>query len=382
MMTDISSLTRVTDAELLIQVTRAAAQERSATAYLIALLAELDARRLYLGEGCSSLFTYCTQVLHLSEHASYGRIEAARAARRCPIILEMLAEGAVTLTTITLLAPHLTADNGQALLTSARHRTRREVEHIVAALRPLPPVPSSVRKLPPSAPRGGSPPPREPADRDVFAGIGDDDSGSGEPASPSRSQASLRPAVVTPLAPERYKVQVTVSRETYDRLRRAQELLRHVVPDGDPVAILDRALALLVADLEKTRLAAADRPRPVRDAAPGSRHVPAGVKRAVWTRDGGRCAFVGAQGRCTERGFLEVHHVVPFAAGGRTSVENCALRCRTHNSYEAELFFGPSVVREERAGYGATRFEPSARSWPSVKPDWLVARGDSTCGLH
>ena len=54
----------------------------------LALLAEVDARRLYLGEGCSSLFTYCTQVLHLSEHAAYHRIEAARAARQYPVILD------------------------------------------------------------------------------------------------------------------------------------------------------------------------------------------------------------------------------------------------------------------------------------------------------
>ena len=38
----------------------------------------MDARRLYLAEGCSSLFTYCTEILHLSEHAAYGRIEAGQ----------------------------------------------------------------------------------------------------------------------------------------------------------------------------------------------------------------------------------------------------------------------------------------------------------------
>jgi 5-methylcytosine-specific restriction endonuclease McrA len=75
------------------------------------------------------------------------------------------------------------------------------------------------------------------------------------------------------------------------------------------------------------------------------------VKREVRTRDEGQCAFIGEQGRCTERGFLEVHHVVPFAAGGRTVAENCALRCRSHNAYEAELFFGSSMVREVRPVY-------------------------------
>lgn len=76
----VRSLAHLSDAELIAKVRELAGSERHATARLIALLAELDARRLYLGEGCSSLFTYCTQALHLSEHAAYGRIEAARAA--------------------------------------------------------------------------------------------------------------------------------------------------------------------------------------------------------------------------------------------------------------------------------------------------------------
>src|SRR5580765_8087629 len=102
---------QLSDKELLAEVKRLAEHERVTTADLIATLAELDARRLYLGEGCSSLFSYCTQVLHLSEHAAYGRIEAARAARRHPVILDMLAAGLVNLTTVCLLAPHLTEED-------------------------------------------------------------------------------------------------------------------------------------------------------------------------------------------------------------------------------------------------------------------------------
>jgi 5-methylcytosine-specific restriction endonuclease McrA len=114
------------------------------------------------------------------------------------------------------------------------------------------------------------------------------------------------------------------------------------VPNGDPAVIVDRALTLLIADLEKTRLAAARRPRVRRPSTrPESRHVPASVKRGVWQRDGGRCAFVGTEGRCEERGRLEFHHVHPYAAGGRTVVENLERRCRAHNAYEAERFFGP-----------------------------------------
>jgi hypothetical protein len=46
-------------------------------------------------------------------------------------------------------------------------------------------------------------------------------------------------------------VPITVSGETYEKLRRARDLLRHTIPSGDPAAIFDRALTLLPADLEK-----------------------------------------------------------------------------------------------------------------------------------
>jgi hypothetical protein len=83
--------------------------------------------------------------------------------------------------------------------------------------------------------------------------------------------------------------------------------------------------------------------------------VPAATQRVVWQRDGGRCAFTGPQGRCTATALLEYHHVVPFAAGGETSPKNLELRCRAHNQYEADRYFGPlqvPLLREEREVYG------------------------------
>jgi 5-methylcytosine-specific restriction endonuclease McrA len=68
----------------------------------------------------------------------------------------------------------------------------------------------------------------------------------------------------------------------------------------------------------------------------------------VWQRDGGQCAFMGTHGRCTERGFLEFHHVQPYADGGESVVENVELRCRAHNVYEAGRWDGTLFIREER----------------------------------
>src|SRR6266487_2188789 len=135
---------RRSDGELVAEVKRLASCERLATAHLIAALAELDARRLYLGQGCSSMFTYCTQVLHLAEHAAYNRIEAARATRRFPVILTLLADGSVHLSAVRLLAPHLTQENHAGVLREASHKSKREVEQIVARFQPQPDVVASV----------------------------------------------------------------------------------------------------------------------------------------------------------------------------------------------------------------------------------------------
>jgi len=144
----LSRAQHLSDHELVARVKLLAQHEREATVALIAHLAILDERGLYLGEGCPSLFTYCTQVLHLAEHAAYNRIEAARAVRRFPVILEMLANGSVTLATVRILAPNLTPANHRDLLEAARHRSKRQVEELVAELCLQPPVPSSIRRLP------------------------------------------------------------------------------------------------------------------------------------------------------------------------------------------------------------------------------------------
>jgi hypothetical protein len=174
-------------------------------------------------------------------------------------------------------------------------------------------------------------------------------------------------------------VQFTIGREGHDRLRRVQALLRREIPDGDPGAIFDRALKLLLEKIEKTKLGAAakPRPRPIRSATDRelrtpilpSRDVPRHVKRAVSRRDDGQWAFIAPDGRrCTERAFLEFHHIRPHAKGGPATVENISLRCRRHNQYEAELVFG--ARGDVRRGSTASRHPPGtvARA-PGAPPE-------------
>jgi hypothetical protein len=346
---------RLSDTELVAAIKHLVGTERVTTVDLVAHLAELDTRRLYLGAGFSSLFMYCREVLHLSEHESYHRIEAARAARRFPVLLELLGDGRLNLTNLRLIAPHLTPDTLPGLLAGASHRSKREVEELVVRYFPAPEVPPLIRKLPSAKPIDPSG-----TIRPAFT-----------PAAPSRVALSMppsRPAVVSPVAPNRYHISFTASEDTRDKLRLAQDLLRHAIPTGDTAAIVDRALTALLEDLARKKLAETERPRAPGTPAAGSRHVSAAVRRAVWRRDGYQCRFVSRDGRrCIARGFLELHHLKPYGAGGDPTVDNIELRCRAHNAYEADLFYGArradaDQVGETRAVYLAGSCVDSVRS--------------------
>src|SRR5215813_6470440 len=136
MKTEHRSIIALSDQQLIAQVIQLARHEREATASLVAYLAEFGARKLYLVEGTASLFTYCTEVLHLSEHETYLRITAARLSRRFPVILDKLESGSVNLTTLKLLRKVLTTENHAKLLAAAEHRSKRHVEELVASVAP------------------------------------------------------------------------------------------------------------------------------------------------------------------------------------------------------------------------------------------------------
>jgi hypothetical protein len=355
-----STIQHLSDEQLVATLTQLCEHERRATVALLAHLAEFDARRLYLGLGFTSLFAYCTSALRLSEHAAYNRIDAARVARRFPLVLELLAAGSINLTTVRLLAPRLTADNHEALLARASGKSRLQVEELVAECFPQAPIPDSVRKLPARAPAAGlfltpaSEPRRDEAD--LFAASSPT---MPEPTVPQRSASVAETAgaaplpshvarrpVLQPLSSDHYKITFTARAETWRKLRQAQELIRHQVPTGDLADVIDRALSALLEQLSRRKFAAivSGRPaqaRPATERSARGRHIPAAVRREVWERDQARCAFVAASGRrCGERAFLEFHHVSPYAIDGPATTANLSLRCRAHNGHEAEVYFG------------------------------------------
>jgi hypothetical protein len=311
------------------------------TAEVLACIAEVDARKLYLPAGYPSMYHYCLQELHLCEQAAFKRILAARTARRFPAIFEAVAGGRLHLSAIVLLASHLTQENADELIAAATHRTKAEIEYLIAERFPRPDVLSWVQEMPPSAAPSTEPP--SPAHGAVQLSPGKVDA--------SSVSARVDPPVrAKPLSGQSFEVQFTFGKSAHEKLQYAQELLSHQVPQGDVAAVVERALDALIPQLEKRKFAATGKPRPPRHRSSANpRHIPARVKRAVWERDHGQCTFVSDTGhRCLARSRLEFDHVQEVSCGGETTVAGIRLRCRAHNQYTAERAFGAGFMCEKR----------------------------------
>ncbi len=344
------SLSHLTDQILLRDLAVLVDRDRKATAVLVAHIAEVDRRRLFRPAAHSSMFSYCVNVLHLSEQATFKRIRVARMARRFPAIFNALAEGRVHLSGLVMLKPYLTRESVDELLAAIEHKSSREITQLLADRFPKDDVPTRVRALPQT--RAISPQLSSGTVCEPCATASGEPQNEAEPSVPRTeerpSAKTVAPAKIEPLSPKRYARQLTKSQDMHDKLRHTQALLSHQLPSGDVASVIERALDALIAKLEKAKFAATDRPRPIRESAK-PRTIPANVKRAVRERDGYQCTFLSESGaRCAERHFLEFDHVDEVARGGKATVDRIRLRCRAHNQYEAERSFGVAFMERKR----------------------------------
>lgn len=303
------SLSHVPNHVLVAELRRLLAENRGSLADVLLHLGEMDARRLHLPAAYPSLFEYCVRELHFSEHEAWARIRAARMVRRFPEAWSFLADGRLHLTAIVLLAPHLRSYNALELFRAATHRSKAEIQVLLAQRFPQADLATSVRRLRVAATSG----PAElvaaaaegeqaaAAAADVAAGpIAaelDHSAATGQAAAAALASAAeqaapaaaiesvaaevessaatrerptqlgparvefigvsagpgpeLRRATLTPLASERYALRCTLLEREMADLKRARELLGRSVPSGDAARVIGRALRVLVEKLEK-----------------------------------------------------------------------------------------------------------------------------------
>ena len=141
-------ISNVTDQKLIENLKQTVKTERKTQGEFLRYLCEVDNRGLYLKEGYSSLHRFCTQALGFSDASAWKRIQAARASKRFPVILEMVRGGSLTLSNVSILSPHLSDENASQLLKEAQGKNRLEVEKMVVAVHPKPDTDDSIRRLP------------------------------------------------------------------------------------------------------------------------------------------------------------------------------------------------------------------------------------------
>ena len=336
-----SSPSRLSDTELLARIPVVMQAERIASADVVEHLMEVERRRLYLEQACSSLYTYCCERLGYSEDAALKRARVARLALRLPRVLDELRRGAIHLTGLFLLERYLNDENAEELLTLARGTSRRELERVLAIRFPRPDVPSRLEALdgPAGDTTGGS-------HRDAASGPSpwftcpEADTG----AAHGRIHSSDVRSRLEPLSAERYRVEFTASAALRAKIEQARELTSHALPNGDLALLFERALDELI-ERELKRRVGAGKPRRVAKRRPDSRHVPLMLARQVWERDKSQCTFVDSSDRrCQERRFLTLEHRHPFSLGGPDTVENLCLLCKAHNAHAARRVFGETFI--------------------------------------
>ena len=182
-------------------------------------------------------------------------------------------------------------------------------------------------------------------------------------AATSVATAADPPARVTPRSAGRYAWQLTADKGMQGLFEEARDLIGPG-SERELADVLKAGLELLVQVLRKKKLAATSKPQPARETSMNAngRYVPRAVVREVVARDGGQCAFVGPDGRhCTARSNLQLDHVIPFARGGRTTVENLRQLCAAHNQHEAERVFGREHMDEQRRASRVRAEQATAR---------------------
>jgi hypothetical protein len=383
-----SSLSGLSDRELLARVKTLVEKERATTVEILLHLNEVERRRLYLSLGYPSLFEYCTWHLGYSNSAAGRRIRAARCIREYPEVLDLLEKNEVSLMTVSLVASVLTPENRRDLLGKIRKKSEREVEGILAGYRPpvvyrdrARPVcvavaasremaPANSGQTCPSTPTGGSE-------------ISPSAAG-GSAAGPPRSCTELRPSVTsthdTPTSPpnspsvrleRKLLIQFLASEAFMQKFEKARGLLSNRMSE----ASFERVFETLIDEFlerhspeskkkrrEKRPAKSEETKKTVKTTCPdpnirdvpacsdgNKRHIPAVVRDTVFARDKGQCTYVGATGRrCGSTRSLQVDHIVPYARGGSSTPGNLRLLCGKHNRFEAERIYGANTMHRYR----------------------------------
>jgi hypothetical protein len=311
---------------------------KRAEAELLEVLDQVDRKRVFLQFGASSLYSYCVEILKLSESVTYNLIAVMRKSREIPELREQSMQGTITLSNARRVAAVLTPENKNEWLTRAATLSARQLEREISKV-----LPSAATQ-----------------ERATYV-------------APTRVKLELGLSESEMLKFRKIQDQISQSRQKSVSLEETlMELMnfylsrkcpiekakRHVVKKGISVSeeraaqdgdeISPARASETKCDTQVLGSPAETTPRLKNTRTP----IPAKILHAVHLRDQRKCQYPARSEKvapsssvltsreaenskavCGQTRFLEVHHVRPVAQGGDNSLKNLITLCATHHEW-------------------------------------------------
>jgi Domain of unknown function (DUF222)/HNH endonuclease len=366
---------------------------------LLTLLREFDAGRGWEGLGFPSCACWLNFACGMDRVTARERIRVAHALGRLPKVDARFASGALSYSKVRAITRIATEENEEYLLAIAKHGTAHHVEQLVRKYRYAKRLQDVDRARAQHDNRHlsyffdadgclivkGRFPPEQGAlivkalEMAMDKGFAEQRALNGDSAESSleREPIGVRRADALAEVAETYMNAEPVPNSTADRY----QVVVHVVgarPSGrlaEP-AYLDNGPG--VSAETSSRIACDSSIVAIREDAGGeplsvgrkTRTIPPAIRRALRVRDGG-CRFPG----CSRDRFVDSHHIVHWANGGETSLDNLILLCRHHHRLVHE---GGFVCEKTTSGEVVFKDQrdaplPTYGLLPTVDPDVLDA---------
>ena len=325
--------------------------------FLVAL-ADFDRQRLWVELGHASVFYYLHRDLKLSKGAAHYRKVAARLIQKFPEVVAPFREGKLCISSVVELARVITPENSTDVLPRFFYLSKQEAKAVAVEICPAPVVPRRevVTKVVTEVPRAAT----FHLDETSLTHF-------------VQTAPQAVPMQSEPLTPNLQRLHMTVSKQFLDKLEAARKGQGHAQPGASAEKVIEAALDLLLAQQAKRR-GEVKRPQQNPRLAKSPGHIPAAVRREVWSRDEGKCTWpLDSGGICGSTLRLEIDHVVPRGRGGASTVDGCRLICRVHNQLAARQVYGDEWMDRFTNGNKWDVSVAREAEAPAWAPAWAAA---------
>ena len=253
----------------------------------------MEEKRGFLQYGYPSLFQYAVGAWKLTESQAYTFISIARKSREVPELKQAIDNGTLTAGQGKRIVSVITPENKNEWIAKAAEMKQRELEKEIVKEKP------------------------ETVVRDTVKYVGE-------------TRVQLTCGISEKLMKELERIKDLVSQSTgkASSLEGALEaMVTLYLQRKDPVKKAERVLSK--PQLSARRAKAENKNR---------KPIVSAVKHEIAMRDQGQCAHTDDKGnRCTQRRWIDFHHIRPVSDGGKDTVDNGITLCRPHHRFHHEM---------------------------------------------